>query len=252
MDVLVVTQARSGSTRLPNKVLKEIKGKSLLEIHINRIKQAKTIDGLLIASTTNEKDLVIEALAKELDVPCYRGDENDVLDRFYQAVKDIKPKRIVRLTSDCPLIDPELLDEIITVAIDKNLDYYTNVLEELYPDGQDIEVFTFDALEKAWKEAKLLSEREHVTPYIRNNSTYKGGALFTSDNHSPQSNYNHVRLTVDEQVDFDVISKMIDALGLDKDWKTYATYYLNNNEIKSLNSQIIRNEGYLKSLNDEE
>ena len=251
MNVLVVTQARSGSTRLPNKVLKEINGKSLLEIHIDRIKKANKVDGVLIASTTNKKDAVIEALAEKLQVPCYRGDENDVLDRFYQAVKEIKPKRIVRLTSDCPLIDPDLLDEIITVATEKDLDYYTNVLEELYPDGQDVEVFTFEALQKAWNEAKLPSEREHVTPYIRNNSSFKGGTLFTSSNHAPQSNYNHVRLTVDEPVDFEVIQHMINALGTDKDWKTYANYYLTNPEIKNLNSNITRNEGYLNSLDND-
>lgn len=251
MKVVVITQARSGSTRLPNKVLKEINGKSLLQIHIDRIKQAKLVNDIFIATTTNKDDDQIESLAKKLKVNYYRGSENDVLDRFYQTIKEVKPDFIVRLTSDCPLIDPVLLDDVIQQAISLKLDYYANIIEELFPDGQDIEVFTFKALKMAWEEANLKSDREHVTPYIRNNSSYKGGTLFTSDNHSIKENYNHVRLTVDEQVDFEVITKMIDALGLEKDWKTYAEYYIKNKDIHSLNSNITRNEGLLKSLNQD-
>lgn len=251
MKVVIITQARSGSTRLPNKVLKKIEGRSLLQIHIERIKQAKNVDEIFIATTVNKADDAIENLAKKCKVNFYRGSENDVLDRFYQTVKSIKPEFVVRLTSDCPLIDPNLIDEIVIQAKERKLDYYTNILEELYPDGQDVEVFTFKALEKAWNEAKLNSDREHVTAYIRNNSSYKNGKLFTSDNHRLNENYSHVRLTVDEQVDFEVIQRMITDLGLDKDWKTYADYYLNNNEINSLNSNITRNEGYTKSLNED-
>lgn len=248
MKVVVITQARTGSTRLPSKVLKKIQDKSLLQIHIDRIRQAKLVDDIYIATTTNENDNQIETLAEQLNVKCYRGSQSDVLDRFYQTVKNVKPNFIVRLTSDCPLIDPVLIDEVLKVAIAKEYDYYANVMEELYPDGQDIEVFTFNALESAWSATKLKSDREHVTPYIRNNSSYKNGTLFKSENHSLDEDYNHVRLTVDEQVDFEVIKKIIEALGVDKNWKTYADYYLNTKEIHSLNSTITRNEGYLKSL----
>ena len=248
MKIVVITQARSGSTRLPNKVLKKIKGKSLLQIHINRIKKAKLVDEIYIATTLNDKDTVIEELAKELKVKYYRGSENDVLDRFYQTVKNDKPDLIVRLTSDCPLIDPLLIDEVIEKAVALDVDYYSNGLVELYPDGQDIEVFKFKALEAAWKDAKLTSEREHVTPYIKNNSTFLGKTKFTSENHSIDFNYNNVRLTVDEPEDFKVIEKIIEELGTDKSWKIYADFYLKNKEVLNLNSNIIRNEGYLKSL----
>lgn len=251
MKVVVITQARSGSKRLPNKVMKKVKGKSLLEIHINRIKRAKLIDEIFIATTTNKEDDQIEVLAKRINVNCFRGSENDVLDRFYQTVKDIQPDYVVRLTSDCPLIDPVLIDEVVKVAVYRKLDYYTNAMEEFFPDGQDIEVFTFKALEQAWKEASLKSDREHVTPYIRNNSSYKKGKIFISDNHSIEENYSHVRLTVDEKVDFEVVEKMVEALGFDEDWKTYTEYYLRNSQINSLNSQIKRNEGYIKSLNED-
>lgn len=251
MKVIAITQARSGSTRLPKKVLLEIENKTLLQIHVDRIKQSKKIDDIYIATTTNKSDDCIVDLAKEFKVNYSRGSEEDVLDRFYQTVKDVKPDYIVRLTSDCPLIDPKLIDEVVEIAINKKLDYYSNVLLERYPDGQDIEVFTFNALEKAWKEADLKSEREHVTPYIRNNSSYKKGKLFSSDNHFLEENYSHVRLTVDEQLDLEVISKVIANLGVERDWKTYADFYLNNLEVRSINQSIIRNEGYQKSLNKE-
>lgn len=251
MNVVVVTQARSGSTRLPNKVLLKVEGKTLLQIHVDRIKQATQVDDIFIATTTEIEDDVIANLAENLEVKYHRGSENDVLDRFYQTVKDIKPDFIVRLTSDCPLIDPQLLDEVIIKAKEEDLDYYANIIEELYPDGQDIEVFKFTALEKAWNEATLISDREHVTPYIRNNSSCKGGILFKSNNHGLEQNYNHVRLTVDEPQDLEVIRHIIKDLGFDKDWKTYADYYLNNLEVKALNSKIVRNEGYQKSVDQD-
>ena len=249
MSVVVITQARSGSTRLPNKVLKEIEGKSLLQIHIDRIKKAKLVDDIYIATTDNESDNVIEELAKELQVKFYRGSEDDVLDRFYQTIKNVNPDFIVRLTSDCPLIDPKLIDEVVKEAKSQSLDYYSNGLVENYPDGQDIEVIKFTALEKAWKEATLQSEREHVTPYIRKNSTFFGESLFSSNNHNLDKSYSHVRLTVDEDKDFEVIKLLINDLGLDKDWRTYTYYYLNNENINTLNKNIVRNEGYLKSIN---
>jgi len=251
MNVIVVTQARSGSTRLPLKVLKKIQGKTLLQIHIDRIKQAQEVDDIYIATTTQKEDDIIVELANALNIKHSRGSEDDVLDRFYQAVKDIKPTFIVRLTSDCPLIDPKLLDDVITQAKQQDLDYYANIFEECYPDGQDIEVFKFSALEKAWRNTTLKSDREHVTPYIRNNSSYKGGTLFKSNNHGLEQNYNHVRLTVDEPQDFEVIKKIIETLGFDKDWKTYTDYYLNNHDIKALNSAVVRNEGYQKSINQD-
>lgn len=251
MNVVVVTQARSGSTRLPNKVLLKIEDKTLLQIHIDRIKQAKEVDSIFIATTNKKADNVIADLANDLDVKFYRGSENDVLDRFYQTVKNVKPDFVVRLTSDCPLIDPKLLDRVIAKAKEEDLDYYANIIEERYPDGQDIEVIKFSALEKAWRETTLKSDREHVTPYIRNNSSYKGGRLFKSNNHGLDVNYNHVRLTVDEPQDLEVIRQIIKDLGFDKDWKAYADYYLQNPEIKVLNDKIRRNEGYQKSVEED-
>ena len=248
MNISVITQARVGSTRLPNKVLKKVLGKTLLEIHIERVKKSKLVDKIIIATTTNKSDNIICDLAKKLGVDYFKGSEYDVLDRFYQAVKNEKPNFIVRLTSDCPLIDPELIDNVLQNAIKLDLDYYSNTLIECFPDGQDIEVLKFKSLETAWENAKLNSEREHVTPYIRKNSSFNGGALFKSDTYKFHKNYKNVRLTVDEEKDFKVIDLLVKKIGLDKSWLDYTKLYLMDNKINSLNKNIIRNEGYLNSL----
>lgn len=249
MKVLAITQARTGSTRFPNKILKEVQGKALLEVHVQRIQSSKRISKLVVATTTHPKDNAVVQLCEKLRVSFFRGSEHDVLDRFYQAAKQIKPNYVVRLTSDCPLVDGELIDSIINHTISKNLDYCSNTLEQMYPDGQDVEVFKFSALELAWKKATLLSEREHVTPYIYNNSSFKGVKLFLSEsyNHLKES-YNYVRLTVDEPEDLKVIDLIIAKLGINKKWKDYADIYREEKEIHELNRHISRNEGYLKSL----
>ena len=185
-----------------------------------------------------------------MGVLIFLGSEQNVLDRFYLAVKNSSPDYVVRLTADCPLIDPLLIDKVIQFTIDNQLDYATNILIEEFPDGQDVEVFTFAALEKAWKEAALLSEKEHVTPYIRNNSTFKGGVLFSSAHFPSPKNFHHIRMTVDEQVDFDVINELVKNLGMEKSWEEYVQYMQEHN--LTLNSAIQRNEGYIKSLKNEE
>ena len=247
MNVIAVSQARTGSTRLPNKILKKINGKTLLSIHIERILRSKQINKLIIATTTHKSDDEVITLCNELNVQSFRGDETNVLDRFYQAVKNEKADYVVRLTSDCPLIDAQLIDELIQHTIMNKLDYCANILLETFPDGEDIEVISFKALETAWKEADKNYQKEHVTPYIRENSTFKGGTRFRSDNIASEINYGNVRLTVDEQKDLEVMQIIIGNLGTDKGWKEYADYYLNNDSVRQLNSNIKRNEGFKKN-----
>ena len=252
MKIIAITQARTGSTRFPEKILKKINGESLLEIHLNRIKQASKIDEIIVATTTNDKDDVIEKQFSGQNVFVFRGSEDDVLDRFYFALKERNPTYIVRLTSDCPLIDPKLIDFVVEKAIENNVDYCSNTLLETFPDGQDIEVFTFKALEKAWTEAQKASEREHVTPYIKNNSNFYNKGLFKAINiSSEKGNFKDVRMTVDEPLDFKVISMLINELGVYSSWIDYTNCYLNNEKISFLNKEIIRNEGYLKSLKND-
>ena len=250
LKTILITQARTGSTRLPGKVLKQINGKSLLEIHLERLKKCSKISEIIVATTINEEDAIIYDKALEWGFSSFTGSETDVLDRFYQSVKDKNPDWIVRVTSDCPLIDPELVDEIVTFVQENNCDYGSNGLIENYPDGQDVEVFKFSALKIAWENALLKSEREHVTPYIRNNSDFNNGNLFKAMNFPSDSDFSKIRMTVDEQRDFDLMEILIHQLGTDKTWLTYTNFIIEN-DLTKVNGQIIRNEGLIKSLKND-
>lgn len=252
MDIktIVVTQARSGSSRLPGKVLKEVNGKTLLQIHLDRLKKCTKVSEIIVATTVNDDDEIIYNSAVKWGFTGSRGSENNVLDRFYQAVKDKHPDWIVRVTSDCPLLDAQLVDEVISYAQNHDYDYVSNGLIEHFPDGQDIEVFKFSALKKAWKNAKLDSELEHVTPYIVNNTDVRGGAIFSGKNYECEHNYSHIRMTVDEPQDFELIKYLITQLGTEKTWLEYTNYIIEN-DLTKMNDQIIRNEGLLKSLKND-
>ena len=247
IKTILITQARIGSTRLPGKVLMEVNQISLLKIHLDRLKKSKNIDKIIVATTDKIEDDIIEKFVLEWGYEVFRGSENDVLDRFYQAVKLINPLWIVRITADCPLIDPKLIDEVIEYTQSKNIDYCSNTLIENFPDGQDIEVFKFYALEYAWNHAIKKSDREHVTPYIRDFSNFKNNNIFSAINFDNDLNYSHIRMTVDEIRDFELIKIVIENNGLDKSWKEYADYIVSNN-LSHINDSIIRNEGYTKSL----
>jgi len=251
LKTLLITQARSASTRLPGKIFKMIQGKTLLQIHLNRLKQCKCVTDIVVATTINTEDEIIYSNALKWGFNSFRGSENDVLDRFYQAARPFAPDWVVRLTSDCPLIDPNLVDQVILFVQKHDVDYGANIIIEHFPDGQDIEVFKFAALEKAWKEAVKQSEREHVTTYIRNNSSALGGKMFTSINYPCEKDYSKIRMTVDEMQDFELIEKLIQKLGTDKTWKEYTGFMVEKGLI-SINQNIIRNEGLLKSLKNDQ
>jgi spore coat polysaccharide biosynthesis protein SpsF (cytidylyltransferase family) len=250
INTLLISQARTGSTRLPNKVLLKINGDELLKIHVDRVKDCKLVDKIMVATTVAPEDDVIISLCNQWDVSTSRGSVDDVLDRFYQAAKNINPKWVVRITSDCPLLDPALVDAVIALAQVNDVDYCSNILVENFPDGQDVEVFKFEALKKAWTEAKLKSEREHVTPFIRTNSSHNGGNLFSSINFPCAYDFSKIRMTVDELVDFELINKVVTNLGVKQNWLTYTNYIIEN-QLTSINADIIRNEGMLKSLKND-
>ena len=247
LKTVLITQARSGSTRLPGKVLKPINGKTLLEIHLDRLKKCQNVTDIVVATTTKSDDEIIFDSALAWGYNAFRGSEDDVLDRYYQTAKTFEPDWIVRVTSDCPLIDPQLVDDIIAYTQQTGLDYCSNTLLEQYPDGQDAEVFTFASLKRAWKEASQLSEREHVTPFIKNNSNHKGLKIFKSENYNCDTDYSSIRMTVDEPQDFELIKILVNELGMDKGWREY-TQYIIDKGLTKINKDIIRNEGYLKSL----
>jgi len=251
MKILAITQARIGSTRLPEKIMKKINGETLLEIHLKRILQSKLISKLKVATTIEPDAIQIVEISNKLGVEAYRGSLNNVLERFYLTALPEKPDWVVRLTSDCPLIDPVVIDKVINHAISKNFDYVSNTLQPTYPDGIDVEVFKFSALEKAYREAMLTSELEHVTPFIWKNSTFKGGRLFSSDCVVNEKDFSSIRLTVDTLEDFKVIEKLIIFLGTNRTWLEYVDKLEDSPEIKKINAQFQRNEGYQKSINNE-
>ena len=230
--------------------MKEVSGQTLLQIHLERLKKCTKVSNIIVATTVEEEDAIIYDYAQKWGYEASRGSESDVLDRFYQALKNKNADWVVRVTSDCPLLDPNLVDAIISYAHANDFDYISNGLVETFPDGQDVEVFKFSALEMAWKNAKLNSEREHVTPYIRNNADGKGDNMYTTNNYPNEKDYSHIRMTVDEPRDFDLIEHLIQKLGTNKTWLEYTDYIIANNLTK-LNDGIIRNEGFLKSLKED-
>jgi len=250
--ITAIIQARMSSTRLPNKVLMTIKSKPLLWYVINRIKQAKLIQKIIVATTKSRQDDMIEQLCNKLEIECFRGSENDVLDRYYQTAIKYNVNNIIRVTADCPLIDFRLIDEMIEFYIDRNCDYLSNCLKPCYPDGMDIEIFKFSALKKAWNNARLLSEREHVTPYIWKNSTFCGKNMFVSENYDYPFDFSHFRLTVDEREDFEVVKFVLENTEMDSSWLSYISLLTKNIDIMHKNIKYKRNEGYQQSLFEDE
>ncbi len=248
-NILAILQARVSSTRLPGKVLKPIMGRPMLALQVERVLQATKIDQLIIATSTDPSDDELESLCEGIHVPCYRGSLNDVLDRFYQAAQTWKPKHVVRITGDCPLIDPVVIDAVIAYYLNGDYDYVSNTVEPTFPDGLDIEIFRFSILEEAWKEASLPSQREHVTPFIHQHpDRYRIG------NYRNTEDLSHMRWTVDEAEDFDLINRIYNELyPFDPNFRMADILNLlqQKTEWLSINKQFDRNEGFMKSLQED-
>lgn len=209
MRVVIINQARMGSTRLPGKVLKEVLGKPLLEYQVERLRRARSASALVIATTANPADDVLVRQCERMGVPVFRGAEEDVLDRYYRAARMHHADVIARVTSDCPLIDPAVVDQVIGHHTDHapQFDYVSNTQVRTYPRGMDIEVFGMAALGRAWREARSTNEREHVTPYLYRHPEFFRVAQVTRDD--DQSAH---RWTVDTADDFELIRRIIEAL----------------------------------------
>lgn len=236
MKVVCLVQARVGSTRLPGKVLKEICGKSVLHHEINRLKKCKEINEIVIATTNNAKDDEIVNEAKKLAVKYFRGSENDVLSRFYYAAKENNADIVVRVTSDCPCIDFEILDKMLLYFKEKQVDYLSNTIKRTYPRGYDIEIFTFSSLEKSYINAKKEYEREHVTPYI-----YDKTNNFLKLSFENKEDYSKYRVTLDTIEDFIVIKNIFENLYYKNPYFKLndVVQYLNNNlHIADINKHI--------------
>ena len=245
-----ILQARMSSNRLPNKVLLPIAGVPMLQRQIQRIQRAKQIERLTIATSRETSDDPIEALCKKLRINCYRGSLNDVLDRMYQAALQTSSSHVVRLTGDCPLVDPVLIDVHITRHLNNNNDYTSNTLEPTFPDGLDIEVIRFETLQLAWRESTTPSQREHVTPFI-----YGDPTRFQLENILSEKALNHLRWTVDEPEDLKFVRSVYDELH-ESNPNFTTTDVLNllaaQPHLTKLNSHHTRNQGYLDSLAQEQ
>ena len=245
MKVDCIIQARMGSTRLPGKVLMSLNNEfTVLQHMINQLKFSKFIDSIIIATTDLPDDDIIEEEAKKLNLGCFRGKSDDVLDRYYTCAKKFNCKNIIRLTSDCPLIDPEIVDQIISNYKLEQFDYYTNVLNRTFPIGTDVEIFSFEVLEKMWNDATLSSEREHVTLFVKNQKTnFKIGNLENNEN------LKHIRITLDQEEDLVLIKKIISKLSKKPIlMNEIRDLFLNEPSLQKINKHVIQNGEMLKSL----
>jgi len=244
-----IIQARMGSSRLPGKTLIKLdENYSTLDYVINQLSHSNLLDKIIVATTNLEQDDIIEKNLKTKQIDCFRGSSNDVLDRYYKCAKKFQINKIVRITADCPLIDPVLVDTVIQKFESEECDYVTNTLTRTFPIGTDVEIFSFKILEETWKIATLPSEREHVTSFMR-----KKESNFNLVNIKNDVDLSNLRWTLDRKEDLVLIRKIIS--------KTHKNPILMNDildlfssepELKKINMNIDQNEGMLKSLKRDE
>lgn len=207
--IAAIVQARIGSTRLPGKILKELSGKPVLWHVVNRLSYSKLCNKIVVATTTEPEDDKVEYFCAENNFPYYRGSSDNVLSRYYEAAKIFGSDIIIRITSDCPLIDPDIIDKMLEQFISEksNIDYMSNVFTRTFPRGLDTEIFTFDALEKSFSNAVNQNELEHVTPYI-----YQHPEIFKIKNFANNKDLSFHRWTVDTVEDFKLINSIYENL----------------------------------------
>lgn len=248
-NYIVIIQARTDSTRLPRKVLLDIEGKPLLWHIINRVKKMKP-SHIVIATTARKKDEPIIKIAKDMGVDYFRGSTNDVLDRFFRTAVKFNATTIVRITADCPLIDPYESRKVVKKFMIGDYDYVSND-SETYPNGLDTECFSFNVLKKTWKEAKLKSEREHVTPHIwKNPDKFKIGIVH---NHN-KTKMNHLRWSVDYNDDLDFVRQIYSNLYSKKKifiMKDIISLLKKKPDLVMINATHKKNEGYIMSLKND-
>ena len=239
MKTIAIVQARMGSTRFPNKVMRPICGTPMIGLLLKRLAQAKRISQIALATSENPINEPLARYVEELGYAVYRGSEDDVLDRYYKAAQALGADVVVRITGDCPLIDPQLVDAILAKFAATSADYASNVSPPTYPDGLDTEVFSYRALETAWKQARETREREHVTPFIRESKQ------FAQVNYANDTDASGERWTVDEPEDFAVIQTVFEHFHprVDFGWKEVLALRNEHPEWFMANRHLARNEG---------
>jgi len=248
-QIIALLQARTDSTRLPGKVLKKLLGIPMIIQELQRISKSKYINKLILATSEEPSDDELSQIIDDYGFYLYRGSKNNVLKRFIDSLKELDLKDndiVVRLTGDCPVHDADIIDETISAFLNSDCDYLTNCIKPIYPDGLDVEVFTYASLKTANKLAKKPSQLEHATPFIRDSG------LFKTIDMKKEEIYPQWRLTVDEPEDFLVIEKIYNHFGDNNfNFAQMISYLAKNPDIININSHINRNEGYLKSLEED-
>ncbi|NLJ71752.1 MAG: NTP transferase domain-containing protein [Syntrophomonadaceae bacterium] len=249
MSTVAIIQARMSSSRLPGKVLNNIVGKPMLAHIVERLARVALINEIVVATSNEISDQPIYDFCQQNNINCYRGSLNDVLDRFYKTAMEYEAGRIIRITGDCPCVDPELVTQLINLSIEKQYDHVGIATgagaifdEARFPNGLDAESFNMQSLERAWKEAKKTTDREHVTPYIwRNKDIFKCGSL------KPDKDYSYIRLSVDHGEDFELITKIFEELYNPQKpflMNDIIEFLYQNPELLKLNQDFIGKEGY--------
>jgi glutamate-1-semialdehyde aminotransferase/spore coat polysaccharide biosynthesis protein SpsF (cytidylyltransferase family) len=243
--IVALIQARMGSSRFPGKVLQDLAGRPMLWHVVNRVRKAEKVDKVVVATTDRDVDDPVARFCAQEDVACFRGDEQDVLDRFYQAAKANHADVVVRITADCPLIDGAVIDKVLERFQRGDCDYACNIIRYTYPDGLDTEVCSFAALERAWHEAKKPSEREHVTPYLRTDK-FRTANVESEIPVSPAD----FRWTVDHPADLEFVRRVYAAFSGNGDFGFREVFDLlkERPDLATIQAETIMNEGYYKSL----
>jgi len=243
-----IVQARTGSSRLPKKVLLEIEDKkTVLDFVILQLKSCKNIDKIVIATTDLSEDDIIFNTSKNLNVEFFRGSSDDVLDRYYQCASKFGFSTIVRIPSDKPLIDPQIVDNVIEKYKINSYDYISNFQPYSFPYGIEVEIFSFKALEIAWNNARLPSEREHVTPYIINHQN-----IFSKYNVKNSKNLSNFRWAVDRQEDLILVRKIVSMIKKRPILLADILSIMNEHpELSEINKKVKRDEGITKSLEED-
>ncbi len=240
MDTIAIVQARMGSTRYPGKVLKKVCNYPIIQILFERLKKSKKINKIILATTTNKEDDLLEKLINKIGFDVFRGSEKDVLSRYYQVAKMYNAKNIVRITGDCPFVDSIIVDEVINLFYKNNSDYCSNVNPPTFPDGLDVEIFNIDVLEKAYLNAINPKHREHVTTYMIQDKSLQKSNLCSSIDHSEK------RWTLDYKEDFEIINNVFNYFHPNIHFKTDDILKLFKIKPKMFlkNSHLSRNEGF--------
>jgi len=246
--ITVIIEARTGSSRLRNKVVAEIEGKPMIFYVIDRVKQIKSVEQIILATTQEKNDKILIEIAKQNSIGIFTGDSMDVLNRDYQCALQNNADPIIRITGDCPLIDPDIIGEMLEFYLKNNYDYISNRINPKYPDGLDVEIYSFKTLQMVEQNAKWSSERVLVTTYITKNP--KIFKIFSYENQEDLSGH---RWTVDEQNDLEFVRKIYSIMKPKTNFSMneIIEILVKNPELLKINSGIMRNEGHLKLYDDD-